>query len=73
MTDYLKHATRIAQEAGEVLKKYWGKLNQIQEKTFSWDLVTEADKESEEVILNELKTRFPDHSILSEEAGEYLL
>lgn len=72
MTNYLEHTTQIALEAGEILKKYWGKLNNVQEKSYSWDLVTEADKESEALILGKLKKSFPDHSILSEEAGGHL-
>ena len=67
--EYLDDATYIAQESGKVLKKYWGKLSDIREKGFPWDLVTEADKESEEIILGLLHEKYPDHDILSEEAG----
>src|SRR5688572_16301003 len=34
------------------------------------NLVTEADHASEKAILSVIKSRFPDHYILSEEAGE---
>lgn len=73
MNHYLNKATEIAKEAGEVLCNYWGKLLNIQEKTFGWDLVTEADQESEDIILGRLKESFPGHAILSEEAGEHLI
>ena len=73
MTNYLETATQIAQEAGEVLRHYWGKLSNVQQKGFSWDLVTEADQESEDIILGRLKEHFPNHAILSEEAGEHLI
>lgn len=66
---YLKIATEAAETGGEILKKYWGKLANVQHKKYSWDLVTEADKESEESILNILKQNFPTYRILSEEAG----
>ena len=33
------------------------------------DLVTEADKMSEELILAEISRRYPDHGILSEESA----
>ena len=72
MENYLEEATQIAREAGEILKKYWGKLNNVQQKGYCWDLVTEADKESEALILGKLKENFPKHSILSEEAGEHM-
>lgn len=72
MSNFLVKANEIAQEAGEVLLHYWGKLSNIQQKTFTWDLVTEADQESEDIILGRIKEFFPDHSILSEEAGEHL-
>lgn len=73
MTNYLEKATAIAEEAGEVLRHYWGKLSNVQQKGFSWDLVTEADQESEDIILGRIKEYFPDHAILSEEAGEHLI
>ena len=65
----LKAATEIAIKAGEILKSYWGKAKHVKQKQFYWDLVTEADIASEAYILEALKLRFPDHQILSEEAG----
>lgn len=66
-----KEAKEIAHLAGEQLLVYWGKLTQVREKQFFWDLVTEADLASEACILEQLKKRFPSHDILSEEAGLY--
>lgn len=68
---FLEFAKDLALEAGTVLEKYWGKLSSIEEKSASWDLVTEADRESEQVILRQIKTQFPDHQILSEESGHH--
>lgn len=68
---FLKSATAIAQAGGSVLKKYWGRVTEIQDKAFAGDLVTEADRYSEEKILGILKAEFPDHAILSEESGWY--
>lgn len=65
----LKQATEIALGAGEILRSFWGKLGVVKQKQYFWDLVTEADLASETFILTELKNRFPDHRILSEEAG----
>lgn len=67
--EFLEAAAQAAKEGGQVLKKYWGKLKHIQEKKYSGDLVTEADKESEEVILKFLKGLYPTHTMLSEECG----
>lgn len=64
-----KKAVEIALEAGKILRSYWGNLSEIRQKTYYWDLVTEADLASEAYILKELKKAFPTHAILSEEAG----
>lgn len=65
----LKQAKEIALGAGEILRSFWGKWNTVKQKNYFWDLVTEADLASEAFILNALKTHFPSHRILSEEAG----
>jgi myo-inositol-1(or 4)-monophosphatase len=72
MQSHLERATEIAKEAGQVLINYWGKLTNIRQKDYTWDLVTEADQESEDIILGRIKQWYPDHAILSEEAGEHL-
>lgn len=68
LPQWLEIATQAALQGGAVLKKYWGKLTEINEK-FPGDLVTEADKQSEVVILERLRNAFPDHQILAEESG----
>lgn len=65
----LKIAREAAVEGGKVLQRYWGKLDHVRQKGFFWDLVTEADTESEEAVLTYLRKHFPDHQSLSEEAG----
>ncbi|MGF1512596.1 MAG: inositol monophosphatase family protein [Elainellaceae cyanobacterium] len=66
---FLEVATEAAQAAGEVLKKFAGSLSNIQEKGRPGDLVTEADRASEEVVLEVLRRRLPDHAVLAEESG----
>jgi fructose-1,6-bisphosphatase/inositol monophosphatase family enzyme len=44
-------ATEAALAGGAVLQAYWGKLESIQEKGRPGDLLTEADKASEEQVL----------------------
>lgn len=65
---YLEIATEAALAGGAVLKKYWGNLNNIQEKR-PGDLVTEADQASEKAVLRVISRHFPDHQILAEESG----
>lgn len=67
--DFANFAIHLAKTGGEVLKKYWGKLSSIEEKTYQGELVTVADTESERAILTEIQKRFPHHSILGEESG----
>ncbi len=66
---WLDLATQAAQQGGDVLKKFWGNLKEIREKEFPGDLVTEADQQSEKVILERLSNHFPNHQILAEESG----
>ena len=67
---FLEIATEAALAAGAVLQGYLGKLNAVIEKGRPGDLVTEADKASEAVILEILRRHFPSHAILAEESGK---
>ncbi|MEC4818382.1 MAG: inositol monophosphatase family protein [Scytonema sp. PMC 1069.18] len=68
---FLDIATEAALAAGAVLQGYLGKVEDaIIEKGRPGDLVTAADKASEEVILDILRRHFPDHAILAEESGK---
>jgi len=42
----------------------------INKKSSAVDLVTEVDELSEDMLINNIKKHYPDHSILSEESGE---
>ena len=71
MQIFLDIATEAALAAGVVLQDYLGKLEDaITEKGRPGDLVTAADKASEQVILQVLRRHFPQHSILAEESGK---
>jgi myo-inositol-1(or 4)-monophosphatase len=67
--NYLEVATEAAYAGGAVLRKYWGKLQEVEEKR-PGDLVTIADRESEAAVLSIIRRHFPGHSILAEESGE---
>jgi myo-inositol-1(or 4)-monophosphatase len=69
MSKWLEAGREAAYSGAAVLKKYWGNVGSIQQKTSSSDLVTIADKQSEEAIIKVLKSHFPLHSILAEESG----
>lgn len=66
---FLEVATEAALAAGAVLQTYWGKLEHIEKKGRPGDLVTEADKAAEAVVLDILSRHLPDHPILAEESG----
>jgi myo-inositol-1(or 4)-monophosphatase len=70
LQNFLEIATEAALAAGAVLQSFCGKLEEIQEKGRSGDLVTEADKASEAVILEILGRHVPEHGILAEESGK---
>ena len=65
---YLDIATEAALSAGAELQHYWCNLKDIQEKR-PGDLVTEADRAAEKVVLEVLHRHVPDHAILAEESG----
>lgn len=69
LQEWLDLATQAAWQGGVVLKHFWGNLSEIKEKEFPGDLVTEADQQSEKIIMDWLFHYFPDHQILAEESG----
>ena len=69
--EWLECARQMGREAGEVLRGYFRRRDLgIQDKGNAFDIVTEADKASERLIMEHIHTRFPDHAILSEESGD---
>jgi len=68
----LERAKRIgvaaAYKAAEIQLSKVGRLRQVRKKGAK-DLVTEADAESERVIIDTIRRAFPEHDILAEESG----
>ncbi len=64
----LQVAGLAADQAVQILLKYYGNLRDISEKEHA-GLVSEADRESETLIVNCLRSYFPDHQFLGEESG----
>ncbi|MDD5626481.1 MAG: inositol monophosphatase [Patescibacteria group bacterium] len=69
MDSSLKKIIQAAENGGRILKKYFGKTMELQEKSTVSDFRTEADLESEAVILKILSLEFPHYNIFSEEKG----
>ncbi len=67
--DPLSVAIDVAREAGAVLREYAGTPLDVREKGRRADLVTAADKASEELIKRRLLAAFPNATILGEETG----
>ena len=68
---FLNFAINLAKNAGLIHMTYFGKVSDIQEKSTKIDLVSKADIESNQYIANQIQTRYPDHSIISEEMDNY--
>ena len=49
---------------------YFGNISSLEKKSTNIDLLTNADKESEKHIIDQIQKYFPSHSILSEEQQE---
>jgi myo-inositol-1(or 4)-monophosphatase len=68
MAKYLETAVKIAHEAGRLLAEFY-RLRVGFELKGDFDLVTEADRSSERLVVARLLANFPDHSIVAEEGG----
>jgi myo-inositol-1(or 4)-monophosphatase len=69
--DPLQTALDLACEAGAVLLERLERPRQIAEKGRRADLVTDADRASEALIVARLRRDYPNASILAEESGAY--
>jgi myo-inositol-1(or 4)-monophosphatase len=68
LNEALDFAVTTAREAGAVLRDYYRNGVTVKYKG-EIDLVTEADHASEALILNRIRSAYPDCAILSEESG----
>ena len=67
---FLDTAVAIAREAGSLLLHYYERRPAFELKG-EHDLVTAADRASEALIVERLKSHFPTHAILGEETGDH--
>lgn len=68
MASFLDAASAIAREAGALLAGYFERRVSFELKG-EHDLVTEADRASERLVVERLRTHFPSHDIVAEEGG----
>ena len=68
MKPTLEQLVQWAANAGGILMEGLGKQHQIHHKGLT-DLVTEMDKKSEDYLLDEIRSSFPGHAIMTEESG----
>src|SRR3984885_1180158 len=65
---FLETAAGIAREAGALIREYLERHIGFELKG-DFDLVTEADRASERLIVQRLESHFPTHAIVAEEGG----
>lgn len=70
MSTFLDSAVEVARQAGELIQDFAGK-NIGYDLKGEQDLVTEADRASEALIVQYLQSHFPGHAIVAEESGEH--
>ena len=61
-------ALAAARAAGEIQKRLWGTLLAVDQATRN-DVKLEADRLCEQAIVETIRRDWPDHAILTEEAG----
>ena len=66
----LDFATDVAARAGELLHDTIGRIERIDYKS-KRDVVTDADYASERLVIDAIRTRYPDDAILAEESGDH--
>lgn len=63
-------ALRAARQAGEMIVKAADNLDSVKvDEKGRHDFVTEVDRRSEELIIEQIKKAYPDHRFLGEEGG----
>lgn len=68
MPSFVETAATIAREAGALLNDFAQRRIGFELKG-DFDLVTEADRSTERLVVQRLKEHFPDHDIVAEEGG----
>jgi myo-inositol-1(or 4)-monophosphatase len=65
-------AVRAARSAGRILMRYYEHTDSLQvDQKSRNDFVSEVDRQAEQVIIHELRSKYPSHAILGEETGSH--
>src|SRR5687768_12986180 len=67
LTDEQAFAENLAREAGAAVLAFWG---EVREEDKQGSPVTEADRAANQIIVDGLRSRFPEDGILSEESRD---
>ena len=70
MASFLETSMEIAREAGAVLSRHFERKIGYEYKG-AHDLITAADRASEALIVDRLRSHFPSHAIVGEESGSH--
>ena len=62
-------AIKLAKDAGDILSSYFGKVDVLDTKSTSIDLLTKADLEAEKLIVETIQNVYPEHDIITEESN----
>ena len=71
-SEHLEFTLDVAKKAGKIQLSYFGNISSISKKSNNIDLLTNADIESENLIISRIKEAYPDHSIVSEETNSII-
>ena len=63
--------TRITKEAGKKILSHFGKISVKYTKRHEGDVVTQADLDSEKILVEAIKKEYPEQGIISEESEDY--
>ncbi len=69
MKEICDFACGIAREAGKILMRGFRSADTVISYKSRTDLVTNIDRESEEFLYNEVRRRYPDHTVIAEEGS----
>ncbi len=68
MNPSLNEIIEWADKAGEILRQRFGQVHEIHYKGLV-DLTTEADHQSEDYLIGQIRSKYPEHAIITEESG----
>uniref|UniRef100_A0A023FV11 Inositol-1-monophosphatase n=1 Tax=Amblyomma parvum TaxID=251391 RepID=A0A023FV11_AMBPA len=66
---YFSTALELVKEAGTVVRKALGEGKQVDTKSEFSDLVTQYDKQVEQLLIGKLREQFPNHKFIGEESA----